>query len=67
MSYEIEKSVDCNQIFTSKFLILYAFLRVMEPVIKGKRQGGIFTQTIFHNKRKRAHKSMLFDKKGSTL
>lgn len=55
MSYEIEKSVDCNQIFTSKFLILYAFLRVMEPVIKGKRQGGIFTQTIFHNKRKRAH------------
>ncbi|WP_257206152.1 hypothetical protein [Bacillus cereus] len=39
----------------SEFLILYALLGVMEPVIKGKRQGGILTQTIFHNKRKRAH------------
>ncbi|PFN60151.1 hypothetical protein COJ75_12970 [Bacillus thuringiensis] len=55
MSREIEKSVDCNQIFTSKFLILYAFLEVMEPVIKRKRQSAILIQTIFHNKRKRAH------------
>lgn len=55
MSYEIEKSVDSNQIFMSEFLILYALLAVMEPVIKGTRQCGILTQTIFHNRRKRGH------------
>jgi len=55
MAHEIEKPVNSNQIFMSKFLILYALLGVMEPVIKEKRKVGVLTQTIFHNKRKRAH------------
>ncbi|PEC56528.1 hypothetical protein COE20_13720 [Bacillus cereus] len=55
MSHEIEKSINSNQIFMSKFLILYDLLGVLEPVIKEKMRVGVLAQTIFHNKRKRAH------------
>ncbi|ALO79906.1 hypothetical protein XO29_0062 [Bacillus phage phiS58] len=45
----------CNQIFMSKFLILYSLCEFMEPVIKETIRVGVLTQTIFHNKRKGAH------------
>lgn len=51
MFHEIQKNLkNRNQIFTSKFLILYASLGSMEHVIKEKRPVGILTKSLFENK-----------------